>query len=198
MRRRESEHEAVGRIAVLADELEKRGEVGRKSMAIGIASSASQAARLKPRRRLHAEQFRGIAPEDRQLVLVGDRRAHHVLDRMCLPRDRVVGAEHQLARADLADEVAQAFAGEHHRVEIKLVHVFRRLLLQLDLRTAVLRRHEARMVAAHLVGRQVSAAVRGQHLEPGEFVERALEDQVLQRDRGVERIADGFDSRRCP
>ena len=47
------------------------------------------------------------------------------------------------------------------------------------------------MVGAVGVGGQVAAAVRGDHLEPGKLVERALEDQVRQRDRGVERIADG-------
>src|ERR1041384_1119516 len=33
--------------------------------------------------------------------------------------------------------------------------------------------------------------MRRDDLQPGELVERALEDQVLQRDGGVERIADG-------
>src|SRR5439155_20102568 len=48
----------------------------------------------------------------------------------------------------------------------------------------------ATMVRARGVRRQVATAVRGADLEPREPVERALEDQVRERDRGVERIAD--------
>src|SRR3954462_9615163 len=47
------------------------------------------------------------------------------------------------------------------------------------------------MVSARGVGAEIAAAMRGNDLEPGEAVERSLEDQVLQGDRGVERIADG-------
>src|SRR5438132_8791931 len=47
------------------------------------------------------------------------------------------------------------------------------------------------MVAARGVGAEIAAAMRGNDLEPREAIERSLEDQVLQGDRGVERIADG-------
>jgi hypothetical protein len=40
------------------------------------------------------------------------------------------------------------------------------------------------------VGRQVAAAVGGADLEPGEAIQRALKDQVRERDGGVERVAD--------
>src|SRR6266850_5813249 len=47
------------------------------------------------------------------------------------------------------------------------------------------------MVAARGVGAEIAAAMRGNDLEPGEAIERSLEDQVLQGDSGVERITDG-------
>ena len=147
--------------------------------------------RAAPNRR-HPEQPRRVAAEDRGLVLVAERRGgEHVVDRMLLPRDRMVGAEHDLARADLRDEMTKRFGREHQRVEIELIEIFGRLLLQLDVGIAVLRRDEAGVIGARRVGRQISAAVRRDDLEARKFVERALEDQVLQRDRGVERIADG-------
>src|SRR3954467_12835631 len=87
--------------------------------------------------------------------------------------------------------MAEALRCEYHGVEIELVEIFGRLFLQRDVRIAVLRRHEACMVAARGVGAEIAAAMRGNDLEPGEAIERSLEDQVLQGDRGVERIADG-------
>src|SRR5512133_1963636 len=47
------------------------------------------------------------------------------------------------------------------------------------------------MVAARGVGAEIAAAMRGNDLESGKAIERSLEDQVLQGDRGIERIADG-------
>src|SRR5205085_4363537 len=44
---------------------------------------------------------------------------------------------------------------------------------------------------ARRVGGQVAAAVRGADLQAREAVERALEDEVRERDRGLERVADG-------
>ena len=58
---------------------------------------------------------------------------------MLLPRDRVIGPEHELARADLRYEMPQAFGGKHHGIVVQLLEIFRRRLGQLDLRVAVLR-----------------------------------------------------------
>src|SRR5262249_9168157 len=49
---------------------------------------------------------------------------------------------------------------------------------------------DAGVVGAPRVGREIPAAVRRNDLEAGEPVERALEYQMLERDRGLERIAD--------
>jgi hypothetical protein len=47
------------------------------------------------------------------------------------------------------------------------------------------------MVAARCVRAEIAAAMRCNDLEAWEAIERSLEDQVLQGDRGIERIADG-------
>src|SRR5437868_526172 len=73
---------------------------------------------------------------------------------------------------------------------MELLEIFRRLLLEHDARVAVRRRRRAGVIAAVRIGRQEAAAMRGEHLQAGEFVERALEDQLLQRNGGIERIAD--------
>src|SRR3982074_941702 len=145
-----------------------------------------------PSLHLHAEKTRRVAAQDRGLVLIAERAGgEDVVHRMLLPGDWMVAAEHPLAGAHLGHEVAQALRGEDQRVEIKLVEIFGRLLLELDLRVAVLRRHEAGVVGARRVGGEIAAAMRRADLEGRKAIERAFEDQVLQRDRGVERIADG-------
>ena len=49
-----------------------------------------------------------------------------------VPRERVVGAEHDLADAALGDQVAHRLGGEHDRVEIELavLQVLGRLFLR--------------------------------------------------------------------
>ena len=55
-----------------------------------------------------------------------------MVDRVLLPRNRVVGTQQYLAGADLRHQMAQAFRCEHHGVEIELVEIFGRLFLQRD------------------------------------------------------------------
>jgi hypothetical protein len=89
---------------------------------------------LKPDLRLHPEQARRVEAEDRRLLLIAQRRGgEDVVHRMLLPRDRMVGAEHDLARAHLRHEVTQRLGGEYQGIEIELIEVFARLLLQLQL-----------------------------------------------------------------
>src|SRR5207244_5603780 len=76
------------------------------------------------------------------------------------------------------------------RVVIHLPQILGRLLLQLDASIHVRRDAEA-VVGARRVGRQVATAVGRAYFESGEAVERPLEDQVRERDGGVERVADG-------
>src|SRR5262249_53325141 len=50
---------------------------------------------------------------------------------------------------------------------------------------------EADVVGARRVRRKIAAAVRAADLEARKAVERALEDEVRKRERGLERVADG-------
>src|SRR5206468_3414441 len=86
-------------------------------------------------------------------------------------------------------QVAQRLGREDERVDVELLEILRRLLLQ-RLGAPVGKGHADR-VGARRVRRQIAAAVRCADLQPGEPVERALEDQVRERDRRLERIADG-------
>jgi hypothetical protein len=74
---------------------------------------------------------------------------------------------------------------------MELVEIFGRLLLQLDVGIAVLRRHEAGMIRARRVGAEIAAAMGREDLQAGEAVQGPFEDQVLQGKGGIERVADG-------
>src|SRR6266404_5807101 len=124
---------------------------------------------------LHPEQPRRIATQNGDLLFVRQRRGREdVIDGMLFPWDRMVGAEHDLAGADLRHQMPQTFRREHHGVEIELVEIFRRLLLQRDVRIAILGRHETGMIAARTVGAQIAAAMRGNDLESRKAVEGSL------------------------
>ena len=111
---------------------------------------------------------------------------HHVL----LPRIGVVAAEHDLARANLRDEVAEGLRREDQRVEIKLVQVFRRFFLQLDVGVAAGWRDEAGVVGPGRLGAQETTAMRRDDFQAREAIQRALEYHVLQGDGGAEGVAD--------
>ncbi len=115
-----------------------------------------------------SEQPRGVAAQDRRLVVVAERvgREHRV-HRVLLPGDGVVGAEHDLAGADLRHQVAQRLGREHQRVVIHLVEILGRLLLEDHAWVAVLWRDEAGVVRPRRVGREIAAPVRREHLQPG-------------------------------
>ena len=67
--------------------------------------------RRKAGLRPQPEQARGVAAEDRDLVLIAQRGGgEDVVDRMLLPRDRMVAAEHDLTGADLRTRVQAASA----------------------------------------------------------------------------------------
>src|SRR5207245_2370496 len=98
-------------------------------------------------------------------------------------------AQRHWAHADFRRQVAQRFGGEDQGVVVHRLQIFGRLLLQLDPGVHV-RRDAQAVVGAGRIGRQIAPAVGRADLEAGEAVERALEDQMRERDRGVERVAD--------
>src|SRR5581483_9285852 len=86
--------------------------------------------------------------------------------------------------------MAQRLGREHDRVEEELavLEVLRRLFLgQWADAVGEGADHRVRAVG---VGAEIAAAVRGADLEPRIAVERSLEDQVRERDGGLQRIAD--------
>src|SRR3954471_13919714 len=141
--------------------------------------------------KLYAEELRRRAAEHRDALVVGKvRRIHDVRDGVLMPWNRVIRPDDELARARFSGEVAQHFRREDERVVVHRPHIFRRLLLELDLGVAVPRRDTTGVVRARRIRRQETAAVRRAHLEIREPVERAFEDQLGQTDGGVERVAD--------
>src|SRR5438094_3324991 len=144
----------------------------------------------RPELRLDPEQLRRRPAEHRHAFVVAQAwRAEDVVDRRLRPRERIVGAHHDLTGPGLGDEVAQRLGREDERVEVELLEILRRLLLQ-RLGAPVGEGHADR-VGTRRVGRQIAAAVGRADLQPGKAVERTFEDQVRERDRGLERIADG-------
>ena len=87
-----------------------------------------------------------------------------MIDRLQLPGIGIVAAQHDLAGADLGREMADRLGREDQRVEIELLQVLGRLLLQFDLGIAVLRRDETGVVRARSIGREIAAAMRSNDL----------------------------------
>ena len=86
------------------------------------------------------EQPRGVAAEDRDLFVVAQgRRREHVVNRVLFPGDRMIGAEHELARSDLRHQMTQTFRGEHHGVIVELLEILRWRFGELDRGVTVLR-----------------------------------------------------------
>ena len=86
--------------------------------------------------------------------------------------------------------MADRLGREDQRIEIDLLEILRRRLLELDVGIAAFGTDQAGMVRTIGVGRQEAAAMGGDHFEPGKAIERALEDEMRERDRRLQRIAD--------
>src|SRR5262245_15352999 len=88
--------------------------------------------------------------------------------------------------------MTEPFRREYHRVVVELLEILRRLLLDRPVGAArTLRRlRRAAAVGARRVGRRIAATMGGDDLHPRELVQRPVEDQVRERDRRLERVAD--------
>src|ERR1700747_631697 len=85
--------------------------------------------------------------------------------------------------------MADRLGREDQRIEIDLLEIFRRLLLELDVWIAALGADQTGVVRPVGIGRQEAAAVRTNHFQAGKAIERSLENQVRQRNRRAEGIA---------
>src|ERR1700740_440160 len=73
---------------------------------------------------LDPEQVRRVAAQNRHPLFIRERGGReNLVDRMLFPGDRVVGAEHDLAGADLRHQVSKPLRREHHGVEMELVEI---------------------------------------------------------------------------
>src|SRR5512145_1747968 len=86
-----------------------------------------------PRLELDLEQLRrGLAEHGPALGIAEAGRLEYVVHRLVLPRDRVVGADDELAGADLRGQMPQRFRGEDEGVVVHLPQILGRPLSQLD------------------------------------------------------------------
>src|SRR6266853_4944075 len=134
------------------------------------------------------ELRRGVAQHRGPLRVAEAGRVEDVVHRRARPGIGIVGAHDDLAGAGLGGQVPQGLRGEDDRVVVHLAKVLGRLLLELA--GAARGERQAALVGAPRVRGQEASAVGGADLEAGKAVEGALEDQVRERDGGLERVAD--------
>ena len=137
--------------------------------------------------RERGQQLGRVARQDRALVGLREPGLAHALDRVVDAHvERVVGAEQHPVGADRLDERTQRARGVHERVEPQASQVRRRQLAA----SVRLGPHLPRVVGATEERGQVAAAVRGDDPQVRMPVEHAREDEVRQRDRVLDRLAD--------
>jgi hypothetical protein len=86
-----------------------------------------------------------------------------------------------------ANELLELVRGEDHRIEVDLLETARRRLRQ---RAVGIRTRAPGMIDTAAIGRQVAAAMHRQNLQPGMALEHPIENEVVQRNAGIERVAD--------
>src|SRR6202034_1371764 len=116
---------------------------------------------------LDIEQLRRGPTEDIGFLVVAERsRSKNVVHRTELPGIGIIAAQNDLARTDLRRQMADRLWREYQRVEIELLQIFGRLLLQLDAGIASLRADHAGMIGAGGIRPQIAAAVGCDDLQP--------------------------------
>src|SRR5689334_12046885 len=150
-----------------------------------------KAGSLHDRASLNAQQLCRGAAEDRDALLIGETGCgHHQLDLGAGPGERIVGPDQNPIGTGLGDQMAQRLGGKDDGVEVELAVAQIGGGLLFRQRADAIRKAADHGIGAIGVGRQEAAAGGGADLEAGEAVERALIDQMRQRDGGLERIAD--------
>src|SRR5262245_18708679 len=148
-----------------------------------IPSSSVLHERLRNPQELHQ-----VTAQDRSLVRITQERGiqHEIhRDRPVEWHVRTVG---NLADAHLCYQVPKAFFGEHHGVHHHLApHDLARLA---RVGAVGVGADDARGFSPTEIRGQVAAGVRAADTKPGEFVERAVEDQSREEVGRLERVAD--------
>ena len=115
-------------------------------------------------------------------------RFGHMADRIVVRHvERIVGAHEDVVGAEHLHEIFELVRREHHRVEIDLLQVFGRRLGQL---VGDVGARAPSVIDAARIAAEIAAAVHGEDLQVRVALQHAVEDQVVQRDRGIERVAD--------
>src|SRR3954470_17909042 len=167
--------------------------VVRQAHETGYTTRRAAAQRRPPTRYsgcgIQPQEFDQVVAENRHPVGVAQTwRAEHVIDRGGRPRERCVRSEHDLAGTRPGDKMPQALGGEDERVEIELLQIVAwRVLVGAG---AVRGKGEAAVVETAGIRGQEPTAVRGADLQARKPIEGAFEDQVRDRDRRLERVAD--------
>ena len=99
----------------------------------------------------------------------------------------IVGADQDVVGAVLVDEILQLVMGVDERVEIKPFEVCRRHLFQMH---AGVGPRRCGVVDAPRIGRQIAAAMGDDELQIGMVLQHPAKDQMMHRDRRIERVAD--------
>jgi 2-deoxy-D-gluconate 3-dehydrogenase len=100
---------------------------------------------------------------------------------------RIVGPHQDTIGAEHVEQIRQLVIAEHDSVEINLTQVGRRWQGQIAVRILP---GTPRMIDAPGVGRQVAATMHSHELEVRKSCQRSTEDQVVQRQRRLQRIAE--------
>ncbi|ALE79919.1 hypothetical protein WY02_17405 [Pseudonocardia sp. AL041005-10] len=153
----------------------------RRSAAGGVGGVIRSPSRDEPQRLCGAAGDGGaVGGREPGGVEAGHRVGHaHV--------EGVVGTEQHPVGTDGGDERPQCLRGVHQRVEPQMPQIGRRR----QGAASGLRPYLPCVVRPPQVGRQVSAAVGGEHAQTGVPVQHPREDQVGERDGVLHRLADG-------
>src|SRR5262245_52907570 len=92
----------------------------------------------------------------------------------------MIGAEHLRQRLELVRR-------EHHAVDVDALQIVRWGMRQVGMAVGP---RSPGMIDAARISTEVTATMSSQDLQPGMALEHSVEDQIVQRQRGIERIAD--------
>src|SRR5215831_4573436 len=99
----------------------------------------------------------------------------------------VIGSEQNVVRAELVHQSGELVRRKHDGIHVNAFEIGRRRLWQ---RVMAVGARTPSMIDAPGIGAEISAAVDREDLQARKTLEHAVKDQIMQRDRGLKRIAD--------
>src|SRR6266436_6699560 len=137
---------------------------------------------------IKAKHSGGISAGDlRQRCLIHSAYPGDMPDRIIFAHiERVVSTHHDSVRTEDVDQICQLVIGEDHRIQIDLPQIGRWWQWQIAMR--ILPRAPGVIDPAGITGK-IATAMHGHQLQIGEARQRSGKDQVVKRERGIERIS---------